>query len=143
MDYMNKIKKMLCKELEEYGEKNSISAADVEMIHKLTDTIKNIDKIGMLEDEDGYSEHYPMYDEDRGSSYARRGTHYARGHYSRDDGRGYSNGYAERYDRGYDRNYSKDEAKDRMMSKLGSMMDGADPKEREILKHAMRKLEEV
>lgn len=139
MDYMNKIKKMLCKELEEYGEKNSISASDVEMIHKLTDTIKNIDKIGMLEDEDGYSEHYPMYDEDRGSSYARRGTHYVRGHYSRDDGRDYS----ERYDRGYDRNHSKDEAKDRMMSKLGSMMNGADPKEREILKHAMRKLEEV
>lgn len=139
MDYMNKIKKMLCKELEEYGEKNSISASDVEMIHKLTDTIKNIDKIGMLEDDEGYSEHYPMYDEDKGSSYARRGTHYVRGHYSRDDGRDYS----ERYDRGYDRNYSKDEAKDRMMSKLGSMMDGADPKEREILKHAMRKLEEV
>lgn len=29
------------------------------------------------------------------------------------------------------------------MSKLGAMMDGADPNEREILKHAMRKLEEA
>lgn len=126
---------MLCKELEEYGEQKSLSASDLEMIHKLTDTIKNLDKIEMLEDDSNYSEHYPY----EGNSYARRGTHYVRGHYSRDDG----NNYSEHYDREYDRRYSKDEAKDKMMSKLGEMMDGADPKEREILKQAMRKLENV
>ena len=138
MDYMRKIKNMLCKELEEYGEKNSINASDVEMIHKLTDTIKNIDEIEMFK-EDEYSGNYPMRYDD-GVSYARRGTHYVRGHYSRDDGR---DDYSERYDRGYDRRYSKDEAKDKMMTKLGEMMDGADPNEREVLKHAMRKLEEM
>ena len=132
MEYMKKIKRMLCKELEEYGEQKSISASDVEMIHKLTDTIKNLDKIEMLED-DGYSGHYPTYDD--GVSYARRGTHYVRGHYSRDDGR---DDYSERR---YDRRYSKDEAKDHMMNKLGEMMRNADPNEREALEEAMRKIE--
>lgn len=132
MEYMEKIKRMLCKELEEYGEQKSISASDVEMIHKLTDTIKNLDKIEMLED-DGYSGHYPMYDD--GVSYARRGTHYVRGHYSRDMGK---DGYS---DRRYDRRYSKDEAKDHMMNKLDEMMRNADPNEREALEEAMRKIE--
>ena len=132
MEYMEKIKRMLCKELEEYGEQKSISASDVEMIHKLTDTIKNLDKIEMLED-DGYSGRYPMYDD--GVSYARRGTHYVKGHYSRDmEKDGYS-------DRRYDRRYSKDDAKDHMMNKLGEMMRNADPNEREALEEAMRKIE--
>lgn len=131
---MDKLKEMLCTELEDYADRKSLSTSDLDMIHKLTDTIKNLGKIEMLEDKDGYSEHYP-YD-DKGSSYARRGTHYVRGHYSRDND---EKDYSERYDR----YYSKDEAKDKMMSKLGSMMDSADPKEREILKHAMRKLEEA
>lgn len=132
MEYMEKIKRMLCKELEEYGEQKSISASDVEMIHKLTDTIKNLDKIEMLED-DGYSGHYPMYDD--GVSYAKRGTHYVRGHYSHDDGR---DDYSERR---YDRRYSKDEAKDHMMNKLDEMMRTASPNEREALEEAMRKIE--
>ncbi len=96
-DTMYKLKDMLCEELDEIGKKGEMSAGDLETVHKLTDTIKNIDKIVMLED-DGYSR-----DEDysrdgdwsanmrgnygRGSSYARRGTHYVRGHYSRDDER--------------------------------------------------------
>lgn len=91
------LKDMLCEELDEIGKKGEMSAGDLETVHKLTDTIKNIDKITMLE-ENGYSR-----DEDysrdgdwsanmrgnygRGSSYARRGQHYVRGHYSRDDGR--------------------------------------------------------
>ena len=132
MEYMEKIKRMLCKELEEYGEQKSISASDVEMIHKLTDTIKNLDKIEMLED-DGYSGHYPMYDD--GSSYARRGTHYVRGHYSRDMDNG---DYSERR---YDRRYSKNDAKDHMMNKLDEMMRDANPNEREALEEAMRKIE--
>lgn len=137
MSYMYKIKEMLCKELKEYAEMEKLTASDLEMIHKLSDTIKNLDKIEMLESEGGYSEHYPNYD-DRGSSYARRGTHYVRGHYSRDDGR---DDYSERYDRGYDRRYSMDKAKDHMMSKLGAMMEDANPTEREALKKAMREIE--
>ena len=57
MEYIEKIKKMLCKELDEYAMKTKITGSDLEMIWKLTDTVKNLDKISMLEEsEDGYSE---------------------------------------------------------------------------------------
>lgn len=140
MEYMHKIKKMLCKELEEYGDKKSLSSADVEMIHKLTDTVKNLDKISLLEQgDDGYSETYPYYM--GGSSYARGRGRYAKrdsmGRYSSDDRASYDNYSEERMDR----RYSRDDAKDHMMNKLGSMMEDADPNEREILKDCMRKLE--
>ena len=140
MEYMHKIKKMLCKELEEYGDKKSLSSADVEMIHKLTDTVKNLDKIEMLEQSDeGYSETYPYYM--GGSSYARgRGRNARRdsmGRYSSDMGSSYDD-YSEAR---MDRRYSRDDAKDHMMNKLGEMMTSADEEQREILKDAMRKLE--
>ena len=97
MKALYEIKDMLCAELDEIGKKGEISAGDLETVHKLTDTIKNIDKITMLED-DGYSrdEDYSRDGEwaanmrgnyGRGSSYTRRGQHYVRGHYSRYDGR--------------------------------------------------------
>lgn len=140
MEYMHKIKKMLCKELEEYGDKKSLSSADVEMIHKLTDTVKNLDKISLLEENnDGYSETYPYYM--GGSSYARgRGRNARRdsmGRYSSDMGSSYDDYSEERMDR----RYSRDDAKDHLMSALGEAMEDADPKEREILKDAMRKIE--
>lgn len=107
------LKDMLCAELEEIGQKGEMSAGDLETVHKLTDTIKNIDKITMLED-DGYSR-----DSDwdvsmrggygRGSSYARSRRHYVRGHYSRDDGR------------------------EAMMRRMQDMMDEADESDREII----------
>jgi hypothetical protein len=42
-----------------------------------------------------------------------------------------------------DRRYSRDDAKDHMMSRLGAMMEDADPNEREILKDTMRKIEKA
>ena len=123
MEYVEKIKKMLCKELDEYAMKQKLTGGDLDMIWKLTDTVKNLDKIEMLEDGnsyDGYSEmrEYPYMD---GSSYAR-----GRGRYAKRDSMG---------------RYSRDDAKDHMMNKLGTMMEDADPNEREILKDAMRKIE--
>lgn len=44
------LKDMLCAELDEIGKKGEMSAGDLETVHKLTDTIKNIDKITMLEE---------------------------------------------------------------------------------------------
>ena len=54
MKVMYDLKDMLCAELDEIGKKGEMSAGDLETVHKLTDTIKNIDKITMLE-ESGYS----------------------------------------------------------------------------------------
>ena len=148
MEYIEKIKKMLCKELDEYAMKTKLSMADIDVIHKLTDTVKNLDKIEMLEDDGGYSEarggrgrsymHGSSYDDDMMYSERRgRGRNARRdsmGRYSSDMGDDYS-------EERMDRRYSRDDAKDHMMNKLGSMMEDADPNEREILKDAMRKIE--
>ena len=152
MEYIEKIKKMLCKELDEYAMKSKLSMADIDVIHKLTDTVKNLDKIEMLEDDGGYSEarggmrgrsymHGSSYDDDmmyserqgRGRN-ARRDS---RGRYSSDMGSSYDD-YSEAR---MDRRYSRDDAKDHMMNKWGEMMSSADEEQREILKDCMRKLE--
>ena len=51
---MYELRNMLCEELDELARKGDLGAGDLEIAHKLTDTIKNIDKIEMMED-DGYS----------------------------------------------------------------------------------------
>ena len=68
MEYLQKIKDNLCGELEELAMKPEMSAGDLETIHKLTDTIKNIDKIAMLKDGDGYSRGPPSPRRRRGCS---------------------------------------------------------------------------
>lgn len=143
MEYIEKIKKMLCRELEKFSMKTDLNVTDLEKIHKLSDTIKNLDKIEMLEDGEGYSEARGGRD---GSRYSyddemmyseRRGRNAKRDRMGRYSSEG---GYAEDYRGGM---YSYDDAKDHMMSKLGSMMEDADPNEREILKDCMRKLERI
>lgn len=131
MNAMQELRAMLCKELDEIAEKGELSAGSLETAHKLTDTIKNIDKIAMLED-DGYSERHRdgmgrysrhgggweargRYDDD-GASYGRRGEHYVRGHYSRADG------------------------KERMMRSFGDLMEDASPEQRKIIERAMEEL---
>lgn len=113
MKALYELRDMLCSELDEIAHKGEMSAGDLETVHKLTDTIKNIDKISMLES-DGYSRSdggvwTSRGNYGRGSSYARRGTHYVRGHYSRDDGR------------------------DAMLRRVQEMMDDADDSDREII----------
>lgn len=140
---MHKIKEMLMKELQEYEKKGNISMNSLDVIHKMTDTIKNIDKIEMIEYGDGYSNHmeydgtdYSRGGEwnahgsyDNGSSYAHKGQHYVRGHYSR-DGEDYSN----RRDTTMGR-YSRDESRDYMMKKFDEMLaEAKTPAERETLK---------
>ena len=155
MHYMHDLKDLLCAELEDYAEKGKksgkMSMGDLETVHKLTDTVKNILKIDMLEEESGYSEdgHYmgegriygTSYDDgmhrDGGYSYA-RGRRYAKrdsmGRYSRDDGMMYRGGM-----RG---GYSRDEGKHYMMGELERLMDEANtPSEREALKKCMQALE--
>ena len=140
MRAMHELKEMLCKELDKIAMKGELTAGSLETVHKLTDTIKNIDKIMMLEEDEGYSERrdsmgrYARDDGyERGSSYARRGTHYVRGHYSRDDGMG----GGMRETRGH---YSRADGKDHMMHELGELMEGADDEQRRILERAMMEI---
>ena len=133
--YMHELKEKLCMELDEIAKKPEMSAGDLEAAHKLTDTIKNIDKIEMLEEDDGYSRDGDWEMEGRGSY--NRGSSYrgrkrdSMGRYSR-TGRMYP-----------DRVYSRDSAKDRMMEQMEDMMGGANEREKEILRRAMDQLEKV
>ena len=107
MEELYKLKKMLCKELEEYGRKGEMSAGSLEIVDKLAHTIKNMDKIiETYEEEEGSSNYYPMYRgsyrdgsydgsyegrggrSNRGGSYAQRRD--SRGRYSRYSMDGYS-----------------------------------------------------
>ena len=135
MKHLEKLKEALCEELDKFGKSGDITVNSLEKIHKLTDTIKNIDKIMMLEEDGGYSE------EMRGNTYER-----GRGRYAKRDSMGrYSSDmldgdYSERR---IGRGYSRDEGKDIMMNRLGELMEDADPKEREALKKCMRAIEEA
>lgn len=72
---MKDLKAILCAELDEIAMKGKVAGGDLQTIHMLTDTIKNIDKICMLDE--GYA---------NDDGYARAVGGYARGGYSRDDG---------------------------------------------------------
>ncbi len=141
MEYIDKIKKKLCKELETISEKSNISdAREMETLWKITDIIKNLGKIKMYEEESGYSEGMHSYDD--GMSYA-RGRRYARrdsmGRYSRDGNSNYSNAY----DNNSYGGYSQHDPKEYMLDKIGEMMREADPHQREALKNCMRELEKL
>jgi hypothetical protein len=151
MHYMEDLKDLLCAELEDFAEKGKksgkMSMGDLETVHKLTDTVKNIMKIDVLKEEAGYSEdgHYmgegriygASYDDgmhrEGGYSYA-RGRRYARrdsmGRYSRDDGMSYRGGMRV--------GYSRDDGKHYMMEQLEEMMEEAEkPAEKEALRRCM------
>lgn len=154
MHYMEDLKDLLCAELEDYAEKGKtsgkMSMGDLDSIHKLTDTVKNILKIDMLEEESGYSEDGAYMGEGRiyGTSYddgMRRGVGYSyargRGRYAKRDSMGrYSrdDGYMRRDGRGMREGYSRDDGKAYMMEQLEDMMEDAEkPAEKEALRRCM------
>ena len=47
---MKSIREKLCRELDEVARKPDLGAGDLDILHKITDTVKNIDKIEMLEE---------------------------------------------------------------------------------------------
>ena len=166
MHYMHDLKDLLCAELEDYAEKGKksgkMSMGDLESIHKLTDTVKNIMKIDVLKEEVGYSEdgHYmgegriygtsyeSGYSERGGSPYARGRGRYAKrdsmGRYSRDGGMSYDDDMS--YARGgrmgsrggMRGGYSRDDAKSYMIEQIEEMMETAEkPAEKEALRRCM------
>lgn len=140
MEKLYDIKDKLCEELEEYARKQDLGAGDLEVLHKLTDTIKNIDKICMLEEEGGYSGDGEKYD--GGASYANRGKHWVRGHYSSAGGRGGNN--MRRNSRGrYGRTggYSRDDGRSEMLEHLEMAIESANDQDRETIQRFMRQLE--
>ena len=70
MNELNELKEMLCKELKEYGKKGELTAGSLDVVDKLTHTIKNLDKIIEVYEGGGYSNGYPMYAYREGRSYS-------------------------------------------------------------------------
>ena len=124
LDKLNHVKDEMCEELMELTDKKNRSPGDIEMIGEITDIILDIHRIeDYCEDVDysrageweadmrgnyGRTENY-----NRGNSYANRGRHYVRGHYSRGDGR------------------------ERMISDIENMMQDATGAERDAYKRAL------
>lgn len=132
MEYMDKLRDKLCDELDEIARKPEMGAGDLEIIHKLTDTIKNLDKIEMLED-GGYSQ-AGDWEADMRGTYGRGSSYRGRkrdsmGRYSR-EGRGGRGGY------------SRHDAKEAMMEQMEMLMDQAgSEREREAIRRCMGQLE--
>ena len=148
MHYMHDLKDLLCAELEDYAEKGKksgkMSMGDLETVHKLTDTVKNILKIDTLSEELGYSEdgHYMGEGRIYGTSYARGRTRAKRdsmGRYSRDGGRySYDDDMSYARSRGYRGGYSRDEGKSYMMDQLNELMEEASTQaEKDALRRCM------
>lgn len=119
MGDMRKLKDMLCRELDEFARRDSIESYDLDTIHKLTDTIKNLDKIEMLED-GGYSQ---ARGSGRGGYSREGGSSYADGGYSYEDSFAGNDGYSQARRRRDERGrYSRDDGRDHMVNQLETMM---------------------
>lgn len=129
------IREMLCDELSEYAGKQEMGTGELDVIHKLTASIKNIDKIAMFESggysrDDGYS---------REDGYSRGGDWDAniRGTYGRGSSYRRKRDSMGRYSR--DDVYSRDgHAKD-MIERM--MQDTDDPNVKEALRQCMHVVE--
>ena len=139
----SEVREIFCDLLSDSIKDGKIAIGDVEIIKNMLSGIEKTYKIEMFEEDGSYSQAADMDSPSsyaRGSSYANRGKHYVRGHYSRDgsysrDGRG-----------GYSRDgrmYSRTDAKEYMMGQIEDMMDGANDREKDILRRAMQQLEQI
>ena len=143
MKTYEELKEMLCKELDEIADKGELSAGTLETVHKLTDTIKNIGKIEMLEGyDDDYSKDGGNWEArgryDGGSSYARGGRRMGR-RYSRDN---MDDDYSMARNRDRMGRYSRDGGKEHIMDKLEDLIDmTTNERDRETLKKAKEKIE--
>lgn len=117
MEKYRELRERICEELDEVTheikDKRDLSDKEIEVIHKLTDIVKNIDKIHML-DEEGYSGAGEWEAKGRfGDEYVRRhhdgGSSYAKGHKRDSIGR-----------------YSRKDGKEHMIEKLEDMLDDVD-----------------
>lgn len=132
MKLYEKIKEMLCEELETIAKKGELTAGSLDTVDKLTHAIKSIETIIAMNEynDDGYSNR-GSYESRNGSSNARR--------YTRDGSMDGGNSYA-RYGnvrRDSMGRYSRDEANEEIISRLHEVMEEA---QNEQTKQEIRKL---
>lgn len=152
MHELYELKEMLCKELEEYGQKGELTAGSLEVVDKLANTIKNLCKIIDMYEDDEYSSRGGSYEDGMGGSYARGGGSYARGGRGGNRGGGNRGGgganqygsYAVEggsYARGRGGRYSRDGG---MIEDLRELMqDAPDERTRQEFQKFIRKIENM
>lgn len=126
MKILYEIKEKMEEELKDLCKKDTLTNADIELIYKMIDVVKDISTVEAMKnaEEQGWSRDY-SYDDDY--SYARGRN--AMGRYTSRDGGSYARGgsYMGSYDDGYSRH-----GKEEMINNLKSMMMQArTPEERE------------
>ena len=135
---MEELRKMLCAELEKITKKGELSAGRLDVVDKLTHSIKSIDTIMAMEDA-GYSN-------EGGYSYARRRD--SMGRYSRNDGSyGYRGGSYDGYDGSYarsgNRGYSREDAKEELAMDLKALKrEAKDSETAQMISHWIKQLEQ-
>lgn len=118
------LKMKLTDELDRYSRKENMNASDLDLVHKLTDTVKNICKIRMMEEAEEY-----QGDDSRAAYRSMQGRDRMGRYTSRDD-RSYHEDWT-----GTRRGYSRDGAKEYMTSELEDLMSKAKTStEREALR---------
>lgn len=147
---MHKIKEKLKEILDEYEDRarnnpdGRLSDMEIQKIHMLTDTVKNICKIEMLEDGEGYSERvdgdvHVGYGRE---GYSRDGEWMARGGYGGNSYREGGSSYARRRRDSMGR-YSRADGKEHMAEKLREMMMEAEGEEREAIRKCLKEIEKA
>lgn len=145
--YMDKIRDMICGELEKVASKGKLAnMADVQLADLLTHSLKSIDTVMAMEE----AEYGDSYD---GGSYRGRNRD-SMGRYSRDGGSSYRRGYS---GGGYSGNYSGNggsyrsggrnsysDGKDGMISQLHQMMEEApNDQEREKVRRLIEQMQDM
>lgn len=128
LDYIHGLKTKVSRELERLSKGDDLAISNLEKIDTLAHIFKDLNKIliteQQLEDDEGMSGAYRK--RDRYGRYSGGGNRYMA------DGTYYMDG-----------NYSRDAGHDNLMTRLGEMMNNADPKQRDALKECMRALERI
>lgn len=154
MKNMWKLKDMLCEQLEEYTSRTKLAGGDLQTVHMLTDTIKNLDKIEMLEDEEGGEYSHARRRRDSRGRYSRNGGYSGDMDeaYAYDDGDSYAGDYGGNmggsrggmggnYSRR--RGYSRADGKERMQEILEGMRDGVQGPEKQTVERMMEMLHKL
>ena len=123
MKMYEELKEMLCRELEEITRKGELSAGSLDIIDKLTHSIKSIETIMSMAESDDYSYRGSYANDGRGGN--RGGNRGGMSRESMNDGRSGARRRRDRMGR-YSRNdYSYADAKDDMMDDLRELMEKA------------------
>ena len=135
MEYMHELKDMLCEELEKVVQQGELTPGSLDVVQKLTHSLKSIETIMAMEEEYSNEGSYDNMGNAyyRGGSY--RGGSYAGGSYRGGQSRAYSR-------RGYMRGRSRDDDASKMVEKLERMMEQtSDPSVKQAIQQAVESLD--